>query len=79
MKIYIVGGNEDFIVNIKKVLQAHNIQDVTALTLLKATSQQLAEKASDCEILVASPSGFEKVTGAHMDALPNSHLFLRQA
>lgn len=70
MKIYIIGGTKDFIVRIQNELETSGLKDVTIIVAPTITPKELAEKASNCEVLVASPSGFERVSGDHMDALP---------
>lgn len=70
MQIYLVGGTKDFLVRIQHALQADGQKNVHILVAPKVTSKELAEKASDCEILVASPSGFERLTKEHLKALP---------
>jgi len=70
MKIYIVGGTKDFIVRIQNALKVSGQKDVAVLVAPKITPKELAEKAADCEILVASPSGFETISKNHIDALP---------
>lgn len=69
MKIYIIGGNAEFLESVKKELTDSGQTDVTTVVASKISPEDLAARAEDCEILVASPSGFEKVTREHMQAL----------
>jgi len=70
MKIYLVGGNQDFLEHMQKALEASGLTDSALVVVPKISSQMLAEKAADCELLVASPSGFERVSKEHLDGLP---------
>jgi len=70
MKIYLVGGNQDFLETMQKSLVASGLMDVSLVVQPKISPQALAEKAADCEIMVASPSGFDSLSKEHLDGLP---------
>lgn len=70
MKIYLVGGNQEFLENMQKTLGVSGLTDVGMIVVPKISPQELAEKALDCEILVASPSGFDRLSKEHVDGLP---------
>lgn len=70
MKTYVIGGTEEFIVRIKNALELSGLKNVTTIVAPAISPKEIAEKAGDCEILVASPSGFEKLSKEHMDHLP---------
>lgn len=70
MKIYIVGATEEFNLRIQNALETSGQKDVSIIIAPKITPEELAQKTGDCEILVASPSGFESVSKEHMENLP---------
>ncbi|OGK19602.1 hypothetical protein A3G67_01035 [Candidatus Roizmanbacteria bacterium RIFCSPLOWO2_12_FULL_40_12] len=71
MKIYIVGATREFNESMQNALRSSGQKDVSIIVVpKKITPRELAEKAGDCEILVASPSGFERVSKEHVDSLP---------
>ncbi|MFH1832851.1 MAG: D-isomer specific 2-hydroxyacid dehydrogenase family protein [Candidatus Levyibacteriota bacterium] len=71
MKIYIVGATEEFNNRIQNALEDSGQKDVTVIVASRITAKELVKKAGDCEILVASPSGFETVSKDHITNLPN--------
>jgi D-3-phosphoglycerate dehydrogenase len=71
MKIYIVGATEEFNNRIQNALQDSGQKDTTVIVASKIQAKELAEKAGDCEILVASPSGFETISKDHIANLPH--------
>ena len=70
MKIYIIGATKEFNKRIQKALEASGQKDVVTIIVSKITPKELAEKAGDAEMLVASPSGFEMVSREHINNLP---------
>jgi phosphoglycerate dehydrogenase-like enzyme len=74
MKIYIVGATKEFNLHIQNALADNGYKEVTIINAPKITPKELAEKAGDCEILVASPSGFAMVSKEHIDGLPKLKL-----
>lgn len=70
MKIYIVGSAKEFIERIQKALEKSEQNEVLSIISSAISPKELAQKAGDCEILVASPSGFEQVSKEHIDSLP---------
>lgn len=70
MKIYLVGGNKDFLVSTQTALEETINVNADIVVGKLITPKELAEKAADCEILVVSPSGFERLTKEHMQGLP---------
>src|SRR5665213_2798987 len=74
MKTYLIGAGKDFLEKIQKVLNNEGIENTTIFISEEVTPQQLMENASDCEILVASPSGFRSLSKEHMKSMPNLKL-----
>jgi phosphoglycerate dehydrogenase-like enzyme len=74
MNIYIVGATKEFNLRIQNALVDNGHKEVTIINAPKITPNELAEKAGDCEILVANPSGFTMVSKEHMDGLPKLKL-----
>jgi len=70
MKIYIVGATKEFNVRIQNALKVCEQKDINIIVASKITPKELAEKAGNCEILVASPSGFERISKEHLVSLP---------
>src|SRR3989344_410770 len=71
MKIYLIGGGRDFLEKIQIVLNDEGIKDTKIFISKEVSPKELAENAPDCEILVASPSGFRNLTREHMKSMPN--------
>lgn len=74
MKIYLIGGTKDFLDRVEESLHSSGQKDTHILVSPNVTPEELQSKAADCEILVASPSGFEKITKEHMQAIPKLKL-----
>lgn len=70
MKIYLVSAANDFSEDIENALNNAGIMDTKVFIVKYASPEQLAENIADCEILVASPSGFKYMSDKHMDAMP---------
>jgi len=70
MKIYIIGANQKFLKNIQDALVTSGNKDCHILVSPKISVEELHDKASDCEILVAGQSGFEYLSKKHIDTLP---------
>lgn len=71
MNVYLTGGNKDFLVDIQKALKDEIGVKAGIVVGSPIDPQVLSRNASDCEILIASPSGFKKITEEHFEALPN--------
>lgn len=74
MKTYLIGVGKDFLEKIQTVLNKEGIEDTKIFISKEVTPQELIENASDCEILVASPSGFKNLSKEHMESMPNLKL-----
>lgn len=70
MKIYVIGAAKEFIERIKKALEVSGQKDVKSIIASTISPKELAGKAADCEILIASPSGFDLISKDHIDSLP---------
>lgn len=75
MKIYLITkGENDLIKNIKELLISAGINDIHVVESNKITPQEVKEKASDAEILVASPTAFAFLSKEHMESMPKLKL-----
>ena len=71
MKIYLVGGGKNFLEKIETALNNEGIKDTKIFISKEVSPKELAENTPDCEVLVASPSGFRNLTKEHMKSMPN--------
>ena len=75
MKTYLItSGESDLIKKIKEILNSDSIKDVHIVESDKITPQEIKEKASDAEILVASPTAFAFLSKEHMENMPKLKL-----
>ncbi len=74
MKTYLVGGSQKFLKKIRKVVDESGVEDTHIFISNEVTPQEAAENLSDCEILVASPSGFRYLSIDHMESMPKLKL-----
>lgn len=71
MKICLVSADKEFIKQVEKKLNSTGYVDTLIIINSNTSVKDLQDTASDCEILVASPSGFNKLTREHMEKCPN--------
>jgi phosphoglycerate dehydrogenase-like enzyme len=74
MKIYVICASRDFADEIKKSLEIAGEKEVFVIITNCISPEELVKQAFDCEILVATPSGFKCVSKEHINSLPNLKL-----
>jgi phosphoglycerate dehydrogenase-like enzyme len=74
MKTYLVGANKEFLENIQDALNSSGIENTHIIVSKEIAPKELKEKASDGEILVASPSAFKILTKEHLEQMPKLKL-----
>jgi lactate dehydrogenase-like 2-hydroxyacid dehydrogenase len=70
MKTYLIGSSKVFLEGAKTVLNVAGIKDTYIFVCENVTPQQLADNASDAEILVASPSASKHISKEHLAQMP---------
>jgi glyoxylate reductase len=70
MKTYIVCASSDFADGIKNGLEENGLKNVSVIIARAISPEELGKQANDCEILIATPSGFDTLSRDHINLLP---------